>query len=396
MNATALERTAGFATGLALLLPITLSVMAIVLLAPILPQLQAAFAGTPGADYLVPMVLTIPALCVALLSPVAGWLGDRYGRRRLLLLALLVYGAVGLAPLVLTDLYALLLSRVAVGVAEALIMVLTTTLIGDYFSGAQRDRWLAAQTATASLSALLFFNLGGYLGRFGWQAPFWVYGTALLMLVGVLRHTWEPANPVTQDAAPEGAFPIKRYGGILLVTIFASTLFYTVQIHASLGLDQLGLKDPAQIGFQTSIASLGVPLGTFIYSRLTTVPVARLLLAEFVLLAVGFSLMSTAQSTQAFLIGCFINQLGAGMILPTLLVWSMSQLHFAVRGRGAGIWQGAFALGQWISPIVVTFFALRMGGMLPALSVLAGAAAVAAVAALAMALRKAPAALSGA
>lgn len=382
-------RQPGFTLGMALLMPITLSVMAIVLLAPILPQLQAEYAGVPGADYLVPMVLTVPALCVALMSPVAGILGDYFRRRRLLIASLVIYGMVGLAPLLITDLYVLIASRVAVGIAEALIVVLTTTLIGDFFTGARRDRWLAAQTTVASLSALLFFNIGGLLGRQGWRAPFWVYASALLMLALVLRFTWEPQRPTKQPSISWTGFPVVRFIGILAVSVFGSTLFYAVQIHASLGLDVLGLKDPGQIGLLTSIASLGVPLGTFIYSRITGTRVAWLLLAEFLILGIGFLLMSRATTTTAFLIGCGINQIGAGLLLPTLLVWAMSQLSFEIRGRGAGLWTGAFSLGQWLSPIVVTFFSLRMGGLLPSLSVLSGAAFAAMACALVASLRPA-------
>ncbi len=136
-------------------------------------------------------------------------------------------------------------------------------------------------------------------------------------------------------------------------------------------------------GNWTSVASIGVPLGTLIYGKFgTRLGVARLLLIEFALLAVGFMLMGRADSTNAFLIGCFINQLGAGMLLPTLLVWSMSILPFEVRGRGTGFWQSAFALGQWLSPLIVTFFALRMGGLLNGFQMLSYLAAAGLVAAL--------------
>jgi len=379
MGMEAANREPGFATGLTLLVPITLSAMAIVLLAPILPQLQAEFAHVAGAAYLVPMVLTTPALCVAVLSPVAGMLGDRFGRRRLLIASLLAYAALGVAPLWLSDLKIIIASRIAVGVSEALIMVLSTTMIGDHFSGERRDRWLAAQTATASLSALLFFNLGGYLGRAGWRAPFWVYASALLMLFAVLRFTSPTADKMNRDDKAATAnswegFPWAKMGGIVAVTVFGSVFFYTVQIQTSNGLSLLGVRDPARIGFLTSVASLGVPLGTFIYSRVTSVPVKYLLLIEFGILGVGFMCMSKAGSTTAFLIGCGINQVGAGLLLPTLLVWAMNQLRFEIRGRGAGMWNGAFALGQFLSPIVVTFFALRTGGLLPAFAVLGTAA----------------------
>ena len=378
----------GFATGLSLLIPITLSTMAIVLLAPVLPKLMAEYAGVPHADYLAPIVLTMPALCVALLSPVAGALGDYFGRRRLLMFALALYGVVGLAPIFLTDLTAILVSRVGVGVAEALIITLTTTLIGDYYKGQARDRWLAAQTATASISALLFFNLGGLLGTFGWRAPFWVYASALLMLAAVVRFTWNSDTQAEPDAHLHNlswaAFPWSRMAGIVAVTIFASVLFYTVQIQAAPGLVAHGLSNSAQIGFLTSVASVGVPLGTLIYSRISRTPVVWLLLIELSILGVGFVLMSKAPSVTLFLVGCGINQIGAGLLLPTLLIWAMGQLSFEVRGRGVGVWQAAFALGQFLSPIILTFIGGRVGGLLPSFAWLGYAGFAAAAAALAL------------
>ena len=379
----------GLMTGISLLLPITLSTMAIVLLAPVLPSLLTEFRNVPHFEYWVPMVLTVPALCVALFSPLAGMLGDYFGRRRLLLGAFVAYAIVGIAPIFLHDLTTIIASRVAVGIAESLIMVLTTTMIGDYFRGASRDRWLAAQTATASLSALIFFNVGGMLGRLGWRAPFWVYTSALIMLALVLLFTWEPAERDAgeeADAAPHHAswagFPWSRMAGIIAVTILGSILFYTVQIQSPVGLTQLGVTDPARTGFLTSLASIGVPLGTLVYSRVGRLPVQRLLMIEFALLTVGFLLMGWASAPPAFLVGCFVNQLGAGMLLPTLLVWAMSGLAFDVRSRGAGLWTGAFSLGQFLCPVVVTFAAQRAGGLQGALGVLSAGALIGVVATL--------------
>lgn len=379
----------GFMTGFSLLLPITLSSMAIVLLAPILPGLLVEFGHVPGHEWWVPMILTVPALCVALFSPVAGMLGDWFGRRRLLIWALVAYGAVGVAPVFLGNLVAIIVSRVGVGLAEALIMVLTTTMIGDYFKGAARDRWLAGQTAFASISALLFFNIGGQLGRFGWRAPFWVYGSALLMLALVLAFTWEPSEADPDDeaaTAPHHAgwaeFPWARMLGIIAITVYGSVLFYTVQIQAGRGLAALGLSDPGRIGFLTSVASIGVPLGTFIYARIGHVRVARLLLGEFALLTIGFLLMGRAGSTWPFLGGCFINQLGAGLLLPTLLVWAMDGLPFEIRSRAAGMWTGAFSIGQFLCPVVVTAASVAFGGLAGAFVVLSGAAALGAAGAL--------------
>lgn len=370
-------------TGISLLLPITLTTMAVVLLTPIIPNLMAQFEGVPNHEYWVPMILTFPSLCVALLCPFAGMLGDYFGRRRLLLASFLLYAVVGVAPVFLSDLTHILISRVGVGIAEALIYVLSTTMIADYYKGASRDKWLAAQTAFASMSALLFFNLGGIMGESGWRTPFWAYASALVMFALVWKFTWEPASETRPDDeandAPHNSswagFPWATMAMIVAITVYGSVFFYTVQIQAPSGLAELGLTSPAERGFLTSIASIGVPLGTFIYSRIGSKwSVGRLLLVEFALLSFGFMLMAKAGTVVGFLAGCFVNQIGAGLLLPTLLVWSMSILSFEIRGRGTGFWQSAFAFGQFLSPVVVTFAGQKTGGLLGAFMVLSIAA----------------------
>ena len=93
------ERKAGFAQSILLLLGSCLPVLGAVLLAPVLPGIQAHFADTPGANVLVPIALTLPALMIALLAPVAGLIADRLGRKPLLLGAMLLYSVFGLLPI---------------------------------------------------------------------------------------------------------------------------------------------------------------------------------------------------------------------------------------------------------------------------------------------------------
>lgn len=105
---------------------------------------------------------------------------------------------------------------------------------------------------------------------------------------------------------------------ILAITIFAAILFYIVQIQTAPALAGLGLRNPAEIRFLTSLASLGVPIGTLVYSRASRMPVAWLVAAEFLLMGAGFFMIWHASASTPFLVGRAIDQLGAGMIRPTL------------------------------------------------------------------------------
>jgi MFS family permease len=331
-----------------------------------LPQMRAHFANVPNANLLIPLTLTIPAACLALLSPIAGWLTDRFGRRSFVMAAMSVYAIVGVAPVWLDGLLSIFLSRIGVGICEAVVLTGTTTLLGDYFKGAERDRWLANQTAIASLSSIAFFAIGGELGTHGWRAPFLVYASSLLMLVAVWRCTWEPQASSSQEqtAAVPAAVPLPwaRLLGICAVTVLASIFFYTPVIHLSVALTEQGIDSPRIIGWLTALVSLGVPLGTLMFRSLARhLSPGRLLAIEFLLIGAGFVGMSHAQSHVLFIVLGALNQLGCGMLLPTLLTWAVRGLVFSNRGRGTGLWQSSFSLGQPLSAVAAPAIAVMMG-----------------------------------
>jgi MFS family permease len=372
-------RSAGLLQGIVLLLPITLAVMGIAVLVPAVPLLMERFHDVPGHAYLVQGgVLTAPALCVAIFSPVAGWLADRLGRRRLLIGAMVVYSVVGIAPLALDDLREIIASRIGVGLCEALIMTLSTTMIGDLFVSPARERWLASQTAVASISSLALIPLGGLLARsHGWRGPFAVYALSLVLAALVWRFTWEPdATPPHQQQAPQQprtSLPWRSLGGICVVTLFASVMFYTIQTQSGLALSELGVHNPAQLGALTALASLGVPAGTLLFPLLARLPLRYLLTLEFALIAAGFAWMGKAGEPHLFVVAAAVNQVGCGMILPTLLTWAARDLPFETRGRGIGIWTGTFTIGQFLSGVLVTWLAARMNGLPDAFMTLAAA-----------------------
>ncbi|MFI1374013.1 MFS transporter [Streptomyces longwoodensis] len=354
-----------------------LPILGAVLIAPVLPKMQDHFASTPGAKALVPLALTVPALAVALLAPFAGVIVDRLGRRRLLVVATLLYALFGTAPLWLDSLGAVLVSRALVGVTEAAIMTCCTTLIGDYYTGRRRVRYLALQTMCASASATVFFVLGGAVGAAGWRLPFWVYAVSLLLaplMAAALPTATVRASTIGIGAGPaveseRRPFPWRQSAGICALTFFGAVVFYAVPVEMAYLLDDLGVENSGVIGLATAVASAATVGGAVTFARLKRSP-DPMLPAVLALCAVGFGVMFLAGNAPLLVVGAVVNCVGTGMLLPALLTSALSRLSFADRGRGTGLWTAAFFGGEFLCPLVLLAAEAGVGSLAGAVGVL--------------------------
>lgn len=387
------ERRAGTLQGILLLLPITTAVMGIVVLSPILPRLQTQFMSTPGAAYLVPMVLTLPGLCIALLSPIAGGLVDAFGRRRTLIVALVLYAAVGVLPAILSDLRGIIVTRAVLGVMEAVILTASTTLIADYFHGTEREKWFAYQSAFANAAATVLFAVGGALGNVSWRAPFVTYSVSLLFAAGILLWTWEPgrveASPIADPGAVSTAFPWRTLLPKCLIAVLGGVMFFTMQIQLGLLLGRyFGIRTPGEIGPLIAVGGLALLLGSLAYRHLARLRLPVQLLISFGLIGSSFLLMGLGNTVSQVMAYDVINQFGCGILLPALVIWVMAPLPFALRGRGVGLFMSCWWIGQFLSPQGVTLLAARLGGLLAALQVLGVLSLAVAAAAMMAGLRR--------
>ncbi|MGY1858479.1 MFS transporter [Modestobacter sp. SYSU DS0290] len=372
-------RPAGPAQVAVLLLSSCLAVLGSVLLAPVLPAIENAFAGTAGVAALTPIVLTAPALVIGLTATIAGRLVDRAGRKRLLVGALVLYALFGTAPLWLDSLQLIVASRVLVGLTEAAIMTCCTTLLADYFSGSQRERYFGYQVVCTTVAATVFFGLGGALGESSWRAPFWLYAVSLPLAVLAARYIWQPTAGPAARTGQLPALPWRQLAAPVGVTLFGGLVFYVLIVELSFTLDELGVESTGTIGAVSAIGSLGTAVGAFTFGRIArlgpvvTIPVA------FLLSGLGLVGLALAASVPGVAVFAVVTGLGNGLLLPALLSWALGSLGFEQRGRATGVWTAALFLGQFVCPLVVLGLSAAIGGLGSALTVIGALSVVAAV-----------------
>ncbi|GAA3337294.1 DHA2 family efflux MFS transporter permease subunit [Amorphoplanes nipponensis] len=131
-------------------------------------------------------------LAAALLP--AGMLGDRFGRKRMLLGALVVFGAASVACAYATTTGQLIAARAALGLGAAVLMPLTSAVLTVLFEPAERSRALTVWVTASALGIPLGPVVGGWLlDHFWWGAVFLI--NVPMVLAGLVAVAlWVPES----------------------------------------------------------------------------------------------------------------------------------------------------------------------------------------------------------
>lgn len=355
----AAARSQGRLLQLALLGGSVLMVICNTPLAPALPQLRDAFAEADGLQ--VSMVLTLPALAVVLVQPLAGWFVDRYGRKLLLILSALLYGLAGSSGYVMQDMGTLLASRALLGVAVAGLMTSLSALIADYYSGQARARFLGLQAAAMGLGNSVFLLLGGLLAEESWRPPFLMFLVAIVLLPLFIHSLYEP--PLVRSgkgrsagtAASGPAWPLLRLALLVYGLVgLSQVVFYLVPLQLPFWLQERFGATSTQSGFAIGMIAFFFAPTSLLYGRYSA-RVAHLPLAGLALTLFGGSLLLIVLAPTVHFVyaGLVLSGLALGLLLPNLNLWLANHTPPSLRGRLLGGFSSAIFLGHFLSPLLL-------------------------------------------
>src|SRR5918997_1140204 len=136
---------------------------------PAFPKIVKELNISPQDIALLVTVFTFPSI---VLTPILGVLADRFGRKKILVPSLILFGIAGVACAFAHDFNLLLILRFLQGIGAASLNSLNVTIIGDLYSGQERTAAMGYNASVGSIGTSSYPVVGGAIAGLGWNYPF--------------------------------------------------------------------------------------------------------------------------------------------------------------------------------------------------------------------------------
>lgn len=324
---------------------------------PILPLMSDELGLSLGKVSLIVAAYTLPSI---FLTPFAGYLADRFGRKEVIIPSLVFYSITGTGCALAQSFSMLIWLRLLQGVSVATFGVLFSTIIGDLYSGKERVRNMGYITTTFSACTAIIPLVGGLLALIHWRLPFALPIFGFVYAGLAFKHLYIP-NPSHKQNPNNYLESIKRalflHHGMLLysITLLASaSSFGAYQIYMPKLIRVELLGSPAQIGSMLTLSALvsGV-ISTQLVAINTLFSKRSMLLSSFILYMISMGIMPFADTYVGLAMPMTLSGLAQGMSYSTILMFLSEASSAAQRGSIMAINASMLTLGQSIAPYIL-------------------------------------------
>lgn len=336
-------------------------IMANTMLLPIFPQMRKALDLSLTEISLLFVLVSFPA---AFLNPVGGMMADKWGRKKIVVPSIFLYGiAGGLAGgalLILENPFnTVLFFRLLQGIGSATPMYLAVALAGDIFQSQERTRAMGFLEMANGLGKLLSPIVGGVVGLLGWYAPFFVY-PLISIPVGFLFWFTIKEPPVQEQVSLQSEMAslkeLKSRSNILaLGASFASILFlFGTMFWVSEFIDQKIPEGTIVHGLVIAIPVAALVLTAYLAPRFTSKIGPRITLFGGLLLAgVSLVLVPLIYTTLFIWPNLVLLGISAGLLLPVLDTVATAVSSRGHRGIITTVFGSFRCLGAAAAPFLV-------------------------------------------
>lgn len=349
-----------------LLSNIFIAFLGIGLIIPVMPSLMNIMhlsGSTMG--YLV----AVFAVSQLIMSPFAGRWVDRYGRKKIIIIGLFLFGVSELIFGLGTNVAVFYLSRILGGISAAFIMPGVTAYVADITSVKERPKAMGYISAAISLGFIIGPGIGGFVAEYGIRYPFFL--AALIAFIACLSSIFILKEPLTKEQLAEVSADagqtnfvsdLKKslnplyFIAFILVFVLAFGLSAYETVFSLFSDHKFGFT-PKDIAMIITISSIfGVVVQVFMFGKMVDILGEKKLIQLCLIVGAIFAVASTLISSYMAVLAvtCFIF-LAFDLLRPALTTF-LSKAGGKEQGFVAGMNSTYTSLGNIVGP--------AMGGIL--------------------------------
>lgn len=333
-----------------------ISVMEVSIISPVLPAIVSSLKITSRQANLLIVFFTMPGI---FLSPFMGIAGDRFGRKKVLVPSLLVFGTCGFLCFFVNDFKLMLMLRFMQGTGSASLGSLNQTVIGDIFPGKERAAAMGYNSTVISVGTMVYPAIGGSVALLGWHYPFLVPLLAfpVALLVAFLLENPEPGNNEKIGEYLKGSFSFIRTGhtAALYFTTFAAfiMLYGIILAFYPYYIKEHFTASPFITGIILSSSSVGSMVGSFNMGRFSTlISPKRMMIYAFVIYILSLGIAFIIPSAILFIIPFLIYGFANGILIPNVQTQLSIIAPMEYRGAFMSLNSTMLRAGQTVGPLV--------------------------------------------
>ncbi|MEK3734486.1 MULTISPECIES: MFS transporter [Paenibacillus] len=346
------------------------------MLIPVLPQISRALGI---GSFRVSMIITVYAVVAILLIPIAGYLSDRFGRKKIIIPSLIITaagGAVSAAAAWMmeggTAYTVILAGRFLQGIGAAGAFPIVIPLVGDMFDNEEKvAKSLGIIETSNTFGKVLSPILGALLGSFIWFLPFVAIPIiSLISLVLVIFLVKVPKNEKNEQSIGEflrttkkvlrekgrWVYAIFAIGGIAMFGVFGLLFYLSETLESKHHLHGVikGLVLAIPLAFLCLASYLAGKFTGKNKAAMKWTGFAGMSLLTVSLIAVGFT------SQIIYVLGLMsFGSIGIGMVLPCMDTLLTEGIEKEQRGTITSLYSSMRFIGVSLGPPAVS---LLMGG----------------------------------
>jgi ACDE family multidrug resistance protein len=335
------------------------------LLIPVLPAIQSTLNISKVQVSLLITLFSVPA---GIVIPLAGFLSDRFGRKKVIIPALILYALGGViagaaAIFLKSNAYGIILvGRVIQGIGAAGTAPIAMALCGDLWQGKERAKSLGIIEASNGMGKVISPILGAFIGTIFWYAAFIFFPVVVIPVVIAI---WFLVKEPKQDKEPPR---LKQYissvknifknkaplllscffaGATALFVLFGVLFFLSDYLEKVLKMD--GVIKGAALAIPVLFMSTTSYLtGTFINKHIKLMK--TLVVTGLIAIAVSLGMLPLFRNIYLFFALISVAGVGTGLVLPCLNMLITSSTSTEERGMVTSLYGSVRFFGVAFGP----------------------------------------------